>query len=285
MINGGPMRARNSSTAARPPLTNYYRGEARTTSPFQKKKPPRKIKTLLIKALNVALVGAILLCLVYSLIVKPDPKVLATTEIYHPSATYQQVAIDELNSFKNRTKLTFDESALVDRLRNQFPEIDKVEIELPLFSQRPVIRISIADPKFLLASQANKYVVSSSGVVVAQAMNFADDDDLPSVIDDSGFDAGIGKVVLSSHQVAFINQVVEQCRRANIEISSLVLPSKVQELDLKTKDKKYYVKFYLAGDPMVQIGQFLAARHQFKLDHKEPKQYLDVRVAGKIFYK
>jgi hypothetical protein len=75
-----------------------------------------------------------------------------------------------------------------------------------------------------------------------------------------------------------------QTRRAGVPIKSLTFPPLAQELDLATEDQPYFVKFYLGGDPLVQAGTFLAARHQFSSGVK-PSVYLDVRVPGKIFYK
>jgi len=41
----------------------------------------------------------------------------------------------------------------------------------------------------------------------------------------------------------------------------------------------------MGGDALVQTGQFLAARKEFDISKKQPPEYLDVRVSGKIFYK
>jgi hypothetical protein len=70
-----------------------------------------------------------------------------------------------------------------------------------------------------------------------------------------------------------------------VSVSSLTLPKTAQELDLRTKDRPYYVKFYLGGDALLQAGQFLATRRQFDTSNTQPAEYLDVRVEGKIFYK
>jgi hypothetical protein len=63
------------------------------------------------------------------------------------------------------------------------------------------------------------------------------------------------------------------------------LPSTAEELDIHTPDRPYYVKFYLAGDALLQTGQYLASRHQFDTTNSQPAEYLDVRIPGKIFYK
>lgn len=279
------MRNRLVGGVARPPMTNYYRGETKASSPFEKKRPKKAMSAKFIKAIDWLIVVVAIFCLIYSLIVKPDPKVIASSTSYNSITNYQAAASAAMKDFKDHNKITFDETSLATSLKKQFPEIDNVDIELPMLGEKPVIRLTIAEPKFALSSKGVRYVVADNGIVVAEAMNFADDDDLPVVTDESGFDVQIGKAVLSSDEVNFINQVVLQCEKAAVPISSLALPPKGQELDLKTKDKKYYVKFNLVGDPMVEIGQFLAARHQFTRNHQNPSQYLDVRIAGRIFYK
>ncbi|MGH7156635.1 MAG: hypothetical protein ACREGG_00760, partial [Candidatus Saccharimonadales bacterium] len=85
--------------------------------------------------------------------------------------------------------------------------------------------------------------------------------------------------------VGFINTVIAECKHSKVPISSLVLPTTPQELDLHTADQPYYVKFYLGGDVLNEAGQFLAARNHFAQTKQSPSQYLDVRVQGKIFYK
>jgi hypothetical protein len=90
---------------------------------------------------------------------------------------------------------------------------------------------------------------------------------------------------LSAIDIAFIKAILVHCAKTGIKVDSLTLPTIAQEVDLRTKDRPYFVKFYLGGDSATQIGQFLAARHNFDQTGSQPGEYLDVRVNGKIFYK
>lgn len=287
MVRGlGRNRNRAVESTSRVPLTNYYRGEPKSSSPFQKKLPTTRLwHDRLAKLIDILIILVVVFCAIYSLSVKPDPKVIASSNLYHSTSAYVIASKQYMSSFKDHNKLTFNQTGLVNRLQSQFPEIASASVELPLFGQRPIVRLNIATPKFILENQGTRYVVADNGVVVAEAMNFADDDSLPTVADQSGFSAQVGEAVLGANQVNFINQVVLQCQRAKVPISSLSLPAQAQELDLKTQDQHYQVKFYLGGDPLVETGQFLAARAQFARDHHSPSKYLDVRIAGKIFYK
>jgi len=286
MDRGGSKQPKVKKLASRSSLNNYYRGSATpAASPFEKKKPIRTWRTKLAKITDLTVLAVILLCLIYSLIVSPDPKVIITSNIYQPQSVYQNAAAKTMAPLKDRSKLTFDEASVVTTLQRQFPEISLVNVELPLFGQRPVVRLKIARPQFVFSSGGQVYVLADNGLIIQSSIKKPSIMTLPLIIDQSGFKAEPGKAVLSAQQVTFIVSVVNQLNNAKVPILSFTLPNAAQEIDLRTKDKNYFIKFYLAGDSLVQTGQFLAARHQFLLNHHDPTQYLDVRIVGKIFYK
>jgi type II secretory pathway pseudopilin PulG len=280
-----PRRSRLNSDKV--PLT-YYRGKTGNTnsSPFQKRSPKtNKLKKNAVITLDVIIVVLLIVGLLYSLMLQPTPRIIASSRAYHDSKVYEAVAAAKLKSLQNRTKFTLDEKKLSDDLQAKFPEIADVNIELPILSPKPNIRLSISEPAFILSSQGQNFVVDRQGRAVAKQDSLPRITGLPLVIDQSGFSAASGKQIISAQGSNFINALISQCHLSNVPIQSLTLPSQAQELDLRTKDKPYFVKFFLGGDPASQIGQFIAARHQFAAGGDQPSQYLDVRVAGKIYYK
>ncbi|HVX58350.1 MAG TPA: hypothetical protein VG964_01275 [Candidatus Saccharimonadales bacterium] len=271
---------------ARSNLTSYYRGQPASQSPFQKKEPRTGLRSKVSKVVDILIVLIVAFCFIYSLIVSPPPKIISSSNLYEPNYIYQKAAAQKMDGFSFHNKLTFDESALISSMQKEFPEIDNASVELPLFGQKPVVRLSIAKPDFVLSSGGVRYILASNGVIVARADMFAADDSLPVLTDASGYQAQIGKPVLSADQTSFVTTVLSQLKKAAVPVASLTLPPKTaEEMDLRTKDQRYFTKFYLDGDPLVEAGQYLAARHQFASDSKQPSKYLDVRVAGKIFYK
>jgi cell division septal protein FtsQ len=279
-------RQTKSQAARRSPITTYYRSENQESqSPFTRKAPKKRSRRYLLGALDVVLVIVVLFGLGYSLLVTPDPKVIASSESFHSQANYRSAAAAQLKQFNNRNKITFNEQAIAKQLEKQFPEINDVQIELPLFSEQPTIRLSISEASFYLNSHGNRYIVDSSGKAVARASDLPAIKNLTAVDDQSGYPDGVGRQILSSSSVIFISNLMAQARNAGVPVTSLTLPAIPQEIDLRTKDQPYYVKFYLDGDVLAQAGQFLAARKHFIQAHQAPSQYLDVRVSGKIFYK
>jgi len=267
---------------------SYYAGPPKTPprSPFQKRPPlPKSPRQLFIRFLDVLLLVTIVAGLIFCSIIKARPRTIVSSNAYHPSSVYEEAANNAFAALRNRTKLTLDERGITSALKIQFPEIDAVKIEVPIISQIPTLRLNIAAPTFNFSVNNNLYVVGSNGVIAGLSSQLAGASSLPSVIDQSGFTAAPGKQVLGTEAITFINTLLAQCRRAGVKVQSLTLPASAQELDLRAENQPYYVKFYLGGDVLNQAGQYLAAKHKFDSENSQPEQYLDVRVAGKIYYK
>jgi hypothetical protein len=216
-----------------------------------------------------------------NLYLRPEPKIIVSSTVYRPTNIYRTKVEPTFKNFKNRNKLTFDEKNLVASLKQQFPEISQVQVELPILGQTPKVRIDVASPSLVLQG----LIVDAKGRAIGSLSEFPNIKNLPQVIDESGIKVRTGQSVLSASEVNFILTVVALCQKAQIPIASLTLPKLPQQLDLRTTDRPYYVKFYMGGDALVQTGQFLAARKEFDISKKQPPEYLDVRVSGKIFYK
>jgi cell division septal protein FtsQ len=279
-------RTPKTQTDRRAPLRSYYRAESSSnSSPFKKKPVQKNRRKFLFGFLDIVLVLLLVFGLLYSLLLSPHPKVITDNQFFRPTADYAAVAAQQFSSLKNRNKITFDEQAVVDTLQKQFPEISSAQIERPFFSQQATIRLTISKPSFQLSSAGSSYIVGSNGVIVAKSVSLPNIKNLVTVDDQSGFNARVGQPVLSANATAFINTVTAECRHAKVPIATLVLPATPEELDLKTTDQPYYIKFYLGGSVLDETGQFLAARQHFIQTNQAPSAYLDVRVAGKVFYK
>lgn len=267
---------------------SYYGSSLKTPtrSPFKKRPAPKKPPSRLVgRFSNALLIIAIIAAFIFCSIIKPRPQTIISSNAYHSSAVYEAAVKTAFGALRNKTKLTLDERGITGALKKQFPEIEAVKIQVPIISQIPTLRLSIALPTFNFSSNNNLYVVGSNGVVTGPSSQLAGASKLPSVIDQSGFGAEPGKQVLGSEAIGFINTILAQCGRANVKVQSLTLPKAAQELDLRAENQPYFVKLYLGGDALVQAGQYLAAKHKFDTENSQPQQYLDVRVTGKIYYK
>jgi hypothetical protein len=284
-----PRQRVTKRSTSKVPLTFYRAGDnaASSESPFLKKEAPvaSRLSRFFARFIDGVLILLLTAVLLYSLFVNNNPKVDLSSEVYHPAGVYQGAAQKILSSLKNRNKVTLSEQSIVNSMQKEFPEISNATVELPVMSETPVIHITIAQPSFILKNGGNSYIVSSDGVAIAYNGQIASTKNLTEVTDQSGFSANAGQQVMSADSVKFVNALVAQLKHANVPISQIILPPLAQELNLKTSDRPYYIKFYLGGDVLQQTGQFLATRKQFSQSNIQPAEYLDVRVPGKVFYK
>lgn len=265
------------------------RSKSRLTPSLKIKKPIdpfKKVKNLTLRKLfKFAVMMILLYIVVHSLIIKPNPQVTTNSTVFHSQASYQEALKNEYHSIFNQNKITINKKAIQDNMRKIFPEITKIDLDISLFSQIPRAKITIDGPRMVLSSGLDSFVINAQGVAVGRASSLPSVSSLPVLVDQTKFQVEIGKQVLAAQEVEFIGIILNQCNRSQVPVASLTLPPLAQELDLRTSDRPYFVKFYLGGDPVIQIGQFLAARHDFDLKGQQPSTYLDVRVPGKVYYK
>lgn len=276
-----------SSTKYPPKYVNRSKPSSAVNSKFKKSSnPPARAKKITLKKLRNYMVLVLLLFLIiHSLIIKPSPQVTTTSTVFRPVETYQEALKNEYQALLNQNKITVNNKAIEAKMRKKFPEISKMDMSIPLFSQIPHVKITVDGPRMVLNSGLDSYVINAQGIAVGKATSLPSASKLPVLIDETNFQVDIGKQVLAANEVDFISNILNQCNRSGVAVASLTLPALAQELDLRTTDKAYFVKFYLGGDPAIQIGQFLAARHDFDIKGQQPGSYLDVRVPGKVYYK
>lgn len=239
---------------------------------------------------NMTLIILAAALVIVSLIINRQPQVSVNSQTYHPSKTYVAAVNQQFAQLRNRNKITLNQSSLAEIIKTQFPEVDQVDINLPLYAKTATVKLKIAAPTFALtgvsadSGQRLQYTVAANGKAVGLAKDYPGLNGLPTLTDESDYPVKIGSVVLGKGTSNFILAVIVQCQKFNVPVASFDLANNSQEVDLRTKDKPYYVKFNLLNDPATQIGQFMAARAQFAKSG-DPAEYLDVRVDGRIYYK
>lgn len=203
---------------------------------------------------------------------------------------YQQAAQQVVrSSLLNRSKLTFDASGAEEKLRQQFPELASVSVTLPLFGWQPSVYVQAFTPSMVLIRPGASidFVLDQAGraYVPESIQSLLKKADLPVVTDESGLDIRALQVALPADHVAFIVEVYAQLLTAELEVVGMSLPSAQSELRVRIKDAPYTVRFNLYGSAREGAGRYLAARAYMQSNNQAPRQYVDVRVDGRVFYK
>lgn len=110
-------------------------------------------------------------------------------------------------------------------------------------------------------------------------------DDLPVVQDESGLPIKRGQTALPKETVSFIETVAGQLEAKRIAVQTIVLPPIANELHIRLSGQPYFVKFDVRGEGRLQAGSLIAVKEKLEADKRTPKEYIDVRVPDKAFYK
>lgn len=180
----------------------------------------------------------------------------------------------------NHNKLTVDTNGIAAKMQRTHPELESVAVVTPLLGIRPAIYIHVSEPVFTLKQDASSYVLSAAGYITGRRAVGS----LPVAIDQTGESVTVAKQLLPSSHVTFMSTIWYQLTKQGISLDALVLPKgKAFEIDARLKDKPYYLKFNVTEDATRQSGAAVAVIQQ--LGDTNPKEYIDLRVPGKAYYK
>lgn len=243
---------------------------------------------------QLVLVGLVLLSLiaVVSLFQNPDPKVIVSgsklsRNSLQASAIYQEAAKTALrDDFFSWFKPSVDSSAVDSKLRSQFPELAVASLQVPLLGFQPKLVIEAYEPSMVVIGNGGSFALDETGTALFASSQLPADvrDKLPLITDNSGLKISAGTDVLPQSDMLFIRQILAYLKAADVKWQDLTLPAAAYEFDVRVSDG-YYVKFAMEGgaDARQQVGSFLAVRQ--KLSGDKPKEYIDVRVSERAYYK
>jgi hypothetical protein len=207
--------------------------------------------------------------------------------LQRPTEVYENFISQELSrSAFNKSKLTINTEPLEQTLQRQFPEVANAAVTLPLIGHRPIVSIAVSSPAFVLATSGGAYYVSPEGVPLVRVSDVQNPlKDIATVSDTSGLPVTIGRQVLPSETVGFISTVIAQLNATETKFTSIALPLEANELQLQLADKPYIVRFNTTEDAQVQVGTLLAVKNRLEGSGEVPKEYIDIRVPERAYYK
>lgn len=254
----------------------------------------RAAGTFFFKRFGLALLLMVALFSVYNVCrLSADPRIQvlgkASGTALRPADTYRSAAVAYLNSsLLNSNKITADTTGLAKHLKQQFPELSLVSVTMPVLTHRPVIYLEAAQPAFALASSSGTFIIDSQGRAVGSLVLLPKKEAEPlfTVTDQSNLPVKSGTQLLTTHDVMFIRTIRQEMLAARLAPSAFILPASSRELDMKLAGQPYTVKFNLQSDSArQQAGTYLAVKRRLETKGSLPKEYIDVRLDGRAFYK
>jgi len=234
------------------------------------------------------LIIVVSVCVMKLLALSTDPKVVLlgqskTTAAYTHTAHTYEVAAQKLlaGSILNYTKLTVNSSGTARSLEAEFPEIQAASVTLPLAGNRLIVYMQVAQPSAVLETAGGDVALNKSGLALAKLNSLPVG--VPIIVDQSHVVATVGKQVLPSGTVSFVQTVAYQFAAAKQPVVNFVLPaSSPYEVDMRLEGKSYIVRFNLQASSLQQSGAAIATLQRPDV---APGSYIDVRVPERVYYK
>lgn len=145
------------------------------------------------------------------------------------------------------------------------------------------LAIYFREPIITWEAAGKKYYVDSQGYAF-EYNHFAEPE--VSVKDESGISPEVsGGSVASSRFISFLGRMVGALNGyGKGKVEAIILPASTREVDVKLQGRSSLIKTHIDRDPLEQAEDIANALTYF--DSKEVKpEYIDVRVAGKAFYR
>lgn len=284
-----------AASRANAPVFSYYSSRSGGDVERGRYEPPKthrrgleRLKHLPTTLALIALVG----CVFYASILNNHPRVMIAASstgkpLQRPSKVYEDYISKQLDSsVLNKSKLTFDSNSVTEGLQKQFPEVANAIVTIPLIGHRPVVHIAVSSPAFILGSTSGAYYISTDGKPLVRVNDVANPlSNMITVTDETNLPVTIGKQILPTDTVTFITGVIKQLQATKTPIQSVTLPLEANELQVRIVGQPYAVRYNTLGDPRIETGTFLAVKKRLEGSGDIPKEYIDVRVEERAYYK
>lgn len=185
----------------------------------------------------------------------------------------------------NKFKITFDKKKFNSYMVKQFPELSQAQVSLSMFGGGYKVYLHPSSAVLLFTANDSKtFVVDDNGKIVSTDAVNAPDELIP-VRDQSGIQPKIGSQILPHADVVAIQTVIYQLQQHGMEVESLTLPRAPRRLEVKVQGSPYYIKFSLHSPIEQQVGAYIAVAKRLQKEGKVPAEYVDARIADRVYYK
>jgi len=274
-------------------VISYYSASRKQLDTFERsrgREKPKKNKYNLeiinSKITRIILIVPVLIIFVYSSFLSYDPVIKINGSQYRTMSSYQLIAKKVISgNFRDSLKFLQQTQNDSSKLSELLPEATSIKFGSTLLGHNPVITITTEKP-FMIFQQkgAPDFIIGQSGralLTVGDALKMYQA--LPKLINASSINNRAGDQVLSPDEANELLQLVSQYRADN-SFPSFSLPNNPYEIDVKEVGKSYFVKYSLDATILTQYGSLRATELELKQLGQTPSQYIDVRLANKVFY-
>jgi cell division septal protein FtsQ len=176
--------------------------------------------------------------------------------------------------------LTLDEQVLESKLQQAEPALRSVAI-----ARRPwhtvVITATMKQPSLGWSTGDQQYLLDSDGTVIG---SFPGGSGYPTVVDNSNLPVHSGQRVVSPHFVAFVQTLAPGLKTSGYGVKSLSIKDTTLDLTVATT-KGYNLIFDTSRNAGDEVTDLKSVQGLLTQQNKIPSFYIDLRIAGKAYWK
>lgn len=208
------------------------------------------------------------------------------------SAVYQATVNEYLN--KNvpfRQSWLIDENNFKEYIQKKHPEISQATLNASTpFKNTLTVRIALRRPLYRWQDAAKEArYVDSQGVLFSTRLSDAAQKKLIQIDDQSGAVLESGSSALSQDVMGIIGALPAEIKSVysnKTEVSKVIIPSSTREVRVAlTGGAKYFIKLSTERTLGAQMGELRALLKHLNKKRATPREYIDLRLQGRAFYK
>jgi cell division septal protein FtsQ len=189
-----------------------------------------------------------------------------------------------LNSQKIANIFIFSKNNLIKKISDS-EKIEDIKINSK-FPNTLIIQITQKIPAFIWQEGDKYFLIDNSGVVTTPIILSQNEWNLPIVSGATTTAFNINDNLVNADMVNFIKQFNQELNKSKIDmaLSRYIIPDlNGRELRVETKDG--WQIFLLTGNSINKIFENLKFLLETKFKDQKPKNYIDLRIEDRIFYK
>lgn len=200
------------------------------------------------------------------------------------TSRYTRVITDYLAARPlERMRIFMNKEQLDEYMRQTMPEVAGVRRISPGGFASTRFEIDFRKPVASWLIGSNLYYVDKNGVPFR--VNYFEEP-VVKIVDKSGVPQVAGTVVASSNFLRFVGMAVDTARLFGMQVKQATIPENTtRQIELRIAKHPYPIKLSLDRPVGEQVEDMKRAVEYLKKKRIVPKQYLDVRVSGKAYYK
>lgn len=182
--------------------------------------------------------------------------------------------------FRGVNAVTWPEGMARKKLLSKIPQISEVRFEKNLINNQLTIVIQEHQTSIVWQTAGEKFLVNRYGVVYDKA---GDNTPLIMVEDLKNVPVSLNQKVVAPDFIEFVTSFVANLpRKTNISITRITIPETTFEVEMYT-NQKWRIILDTTRPPDDQLNSLVRVLRE--MEGNPPKDYVDLRIPNKVFYK